>query len=80
MGGMQVLEWGVMFPDRVSSLAPLATTLRASAQQIAWSAIGRTSLSLDPRFRGGNYYRAAPGDGPTAGLAIARSLLSLIHI
>ena len=74
MGGMQVLEWGVMFPDRVSSLAPLATTLRASAQQIAWSAIGRTSLSLDPRFRGGNYYRAAPGDGPTAGLAIARSL------
>ena len=74
MGGMQVLEWGVMFPDRVSSLAPLATTLRASAQQIAWSAIGRTALSLDPRFRDGDYYAAPPGDGPTAGLAIARSL------
>ena len=74
MGGMQVLEWGVMFPDRVSSLAPLATTLRASAQQIAWSAIGRTALSLDPRFRDGNYYEAEIGDGPTAGLAIARSL------
>ena len=74
MGGMQVLEWGVMFPDQVSSLAPLATTLRASAQQIAWSAIGRTALSLDPRFRNGNYYEAEMGDGPTAGLAIARSL------
>ena len=74
MGGMQVLEWGVMFPDRVSSLAPLATTLRATAQQIAWSAIGRTALSLDPRFRDGNYYEAEIGDGPTAGLAIARSL------
>ena len=74
MGGMQVLEWGVMFPDRVASLAPLATTLKASAQQIAWSAIGRTALSLDPRFRGGNYYKAEQGDGPTAGLAIARSL------
>ena len=74
MGGMQVLEWGVMFPDRVSSLAPLATTLRASAQQIAWSAIGRTALSLDPRFRGANYYEAEPGDGPTAGIAIARSV------
>ena len=74
MGGMQVLEWGVMFPERVSSLAPLATTLRATAQQIAWSAIGRTALSLDPRFRDGNYYEAEIGDGPTAGLAIARSL------
>src|SRR5690606_21010295 len=25
MGGMQVLEWGVMFPDRVRALVPIAT-------------------------------------------------------
>ena len=35
MGGMQVLEWGVMFPRRVRSLAPLCTAVAASAQQTA---------------------------------------------
>ena len=79
MGGMQVLEWGVMFPDRVHSLAPLATTLAASAQQIAWSAVGRTALALDPRFRGGDYYEAEPGNGPAAGLAVARSVAQVTY-
>ena len=79
MGGMQVLEWGVMFPDRVRVIAPIATTLAASAQQVAWSAVGRTALALDPRFRGGDYYDAKPGDGPFAGLAIARSVAQITY-
>lgn len=79
MGGMQVLEWGVMFPDRVRAIAPIATTLAASAQQVAWSAVGRTALALDPRFRGGDYYDAKPGDGPFAGLAIARSVAQITY-
>ena len=79
MGGMQVLEWGVMFPDRVRFIAPIATTLAASAQQVAWSAVGRTALVLDPRFRGGDYYDAKPGDGPFAGLAIARSVAQITY-
>jgi len=79
MGGMQVLEWGVMFPERLSAIAPIATTLAASAQQVAWSAVGRTALALDPRFRGGDYYDAEPGDGPFAGLAIARSVAQITY-
>jgi len=79
MGGMQVLEWGVMFPDRVRFIAPIATTLAASAQQVAWSAVGRTALALDPRFRGGDYYDAKPGDGPFAGLAIARAVAQITY-
>ena len=72
MGGMQVLEWGVTFPHRVRTLVPIATCLQATAQQIAWGAIGRRSIRLDPRWRGGDYYDAAIGDGPWQGLAIAR--------
>lgn len=72
MGGMQVLEWAVMFPDRVRSIIPIATCLQASAQQIAWGAIGRRAIRLDPQWRGGDYYGAAPGEGPWEGLAIAR--------
>ena len=76
-GGMQVLEWGVMYPDRVGALAPLTTALAASAWQIGWSAAGRTALVLDPRFRGGDNYDAAPGEGPHAGLAVARSIAQI---
>ena len=72
MGGMQVLEWGIVFPDRVRSIMPIATCAQASAQQIAWGAIGRRAIRLDPRWRGGDYYDAEPGDGPHEGLEIAR--------
>lgn len=77
MGGMQVLEWGAMYPHRVGSLASLCASMAASAQQIAWSAVGRLALTLDPRWRGGDYYDAEPGDGPHAGLAIARQIAQI---
>lgn len=74
MGGMQVLEWGVMYPDRVRSLVPIATAAAASAQQIGWWSAGRRAVRMDPRWRGGEYYNAAPGDGPHEGLATARMM------
>jgi homoserine O-acetyltransferase/O-succinyltransferase len=72
MGGMQVLEWAVMFPERVRAFVPIATTCAASAQQIAWWSTGRRIIRLDPRWRRGDYYDAEPGDGPSEGLAMAR--------
>jgi homoserine O-acetyltransferase len=55
MGGMQVLEWGVMFPERARSLVALSTAVAASAQQIAWWSTGRRAIRLDPKWRGGDY-------------------------
>jgi len=72
MGGMQVLEWGITFPERVNAIVPVATCVYATAQQIAWGAIGRRAIKLDPKWHGGEYYDAEPGDGPWQGLAIAR--------
>lgn len=74
MGGMQVLEWAIMYPDRVRSIIPIATCAAASAQQIGWFSTGRKALHLDPKWRGGNYYDAEPGDGPHEGLALARMI------
>ena len=74
MGGMQVLEWAVMYRRRVRSMIPIATCMQATAQQIAWGAIGRRAIRLDPGFRGGDYYDAEPGGGPAEGLAIARTI------
>ena len=74
MGGMQALEWAITYPERVGSVVPVATCMQSTAQQIAWGVIGRRAIRLDPRWRGGDYYDAAPGDGPTEGLAVARQI------
>ena len=77
MGGMQVLEWAVMYPDRVRSILPLATSAAASSLQIAWSAIGRLAVVNDPAWGGGDYYDQPAG--PAMGLAIARQLAQVTY-
>ncbi len=72
MGGMQALEWAIMFPSRVRALAAIATSAAASAQQIAWGSIGRRALLMDPGYNNGDYYGAQPDEGPWYGLAVAR--------
>ena len=72
MGGMQALEWAITYPNRVGALVAIGTCLRSTAQQIAWGAIGRRAIRLDPKWRGGDYYDASVGDGPWQGLATAR--------
>ncbi|HEX5365345.1 MAG TPA: homoserine O-acetyltransferase [Acidimicrobiales bacterium] len=74
MGGMQALEWGVMYPERVGGLLAIATAAAASPQQIGWWSSGRRAIRIDPRWRGGDYYAAAAGDGPHEGLATARMI------
>ena len=72
MGGMQALEWGVMYPDRVDALVLASTTAQASAQQIAWSHIGRHGDRARPGLRGGDYYDAARATVRTAVWSLAR--------
>jgi len=78
MGGMQVLEWAITYPSRVGSIAAIATCAQASAQQIAWGAIGRRAIRLDQNWRGGDYYDADPGEGPHGGLAVARMVAQVL--
>ena len=69
LGGMQVLEWALTFPDRVDAIAAIATSARHSAWCIALSEAQRQAIAADPRWRGGHY---EPGNGPDDGLATAR--------
>ncbi len=69
MGGMQVLEWAVRYPDAVAAAFPIATTARHSAQQIAFNEVGRQAIMADPDWNGGNYYGLKP---PARGLSVAR--------
>lgn len=72
MGGMQALEWAIIMPERVGSLAAIATCAESTAQQIAWTSIGRRMLLSDPAFNDGDYYDAGPDGGPWLGLSMAR--------
>jgi homoserine O-acetyltransferase/O-succinyltransferase len=69
MGGMQVLEWAVAYPDSVAAAIPIASTSRHSAQQIAFNEVGRQAIMFDPDWNNGDYYDGKP---PGRGLAIAR--------
>ncbi|WP_345752339.1 homoserine O-acetyltransferase MetX [Microbacterium rhizophilus] len=77
MGGMHALEWGVGHPDRVTRLAVLSAPPVTTADQIALNSVQLQAIHVDPRFRGGEYYDAADGDGPHRGLALARRMALL---
>lgn len=84
MGGMRVLEWAIMFPDRVRSIAPLAVSATATADQIAVQSIQIEAIVRDPAFRGGDYLQDwfdAPhrATGPVDGLEVARQLAHLTY-
>src|SRR5664279_5333568 len=79
MRGMRALEWAVTHPDRVESLFLLACGAAATADQIGLCSGQLHAIRADPRFRGGDYYDAAPGDGPHVGLGVARRLAHLSY-
>ncbi len=70
MGGMQVLQWAVSYPDRVLSAMPIACAARHSAQNIAFHEVGRQAVMADPDWHDGNY--AQFDTKPSKGLAVAR--------
>jgi homoserine O-acetyltransferase len=71
MGGLQALEWAMMDPVRVRSVASIAASGRHSSWCVVWSEAQRMALAADPKFHGGHYDSADP---PVAGLAAARAI------
>lgn len=71
IGGMQVLEWCLRYPEMAASAIPLATTMRHSALAIAFNEVARQSIMADPAWNKGDYYT---GEKPNLGLAVARMI------
>src|SRR5512142_1983060 len=69
LGGMQVLEWALLYPALVESVVFIASTARHSAWAIGLSEAQRQTIYADPRWSDGSY---DPADPPVAGLAAAR--------
>lgn len=76
MGGMQALEWSLLFPQKVEAAAVIAASARHSAWCIGISEAQRQAIFADPLWQGGNYDDDAP---PKAGLAAARALAMVTY-
>lgn len=79
MGGMRALEWAVSHPERVSAICTIGSSAVATGDQIGTTSIQVRAIKSDPKFRGGDYYDAKPGDGPHEGMGIARRIAHLTY-
>ena len=78
MGGMQVLQWAVSYPEHVFAALPIATAARHSAQNIAFHEVGRQAIMADPDWCGGDYLNQ--GVRPHRGLAVARMAAHITYL
>ena len=76
MGGMQVLEWAVLYPEVVDAIVPIAIGARHSAWAIGLSEVARRAIMSDPVWNNGNY---AAGTQPETGLGLARAIAMLTY-
>jgi homoserine O-acetyltransferase len=78
LGGMQALEWAVLFPDQVDAVVSIASTHALHPQGLAWNAIARESITRDPAWQGGHYY--GTGRTPDAGMGVARMVGHITYL
>jgi len=78
LGGMQALEWAVMFPDQVDAIVAIASTHALHPQGVAWNAIAREAILRDPAWQGGRYH--GTDDAPDAGMGVARMIGHITYL
>lgn len=78
MGGMQVLQWAALYPNRIFTALPIATAARHSSQNIAFHEVGRQAIMADPNWKAGKYLEA--GLRPEKGLAVARMAAHITYM
>lgn len=78
LGGMQVLEWSIRFPDRLKAAVIIASAPKLSTQNIAFNEVARQSIRRDPDFHNGSYLDQ--NAVPTNGLGLARMLGHITYL
>ncbi len=78
MGGMQVIQWSINYPERLRNAVVIAAAPRLSAQNIAFNEVARQAIITDPDFHDGHFY--AHNVVPERGLKLARMLGHITYL
>ena len=78
LGGFQVMQWAIDFPERIRHAIVIAAAPKLSAQNIAFNEIARQAILSDPEFHGGRFYDH--GVVPSRGLKLARMLGHITYL
>lgn len=78
LGGMQALEWAVLYPDCVDAIVVIASAHALQPQGVAWNAVARNAIMADPDWQGGHYY--GTGRAPNAGMGVARMVGHITYL
>ena len=78
MGGMQLLQFCALYPEKTFSAVPIASTASHNAQQIALNELARQAIMSDPVWNKGNYYQDKKI--PKNGLAVARMAAHITYM
>lgn len=77
LGGMQALQWAMLYPTDMINAVVIAASSRLTAQNIAFSAVGRQAIMRDENFFDGQF--AANQANPNVGLSIARMMAHITY-
>ena len=78
LGGMQVLQWAIDYPDRLKHAIVIAAAPRLSAQNIGFNEVARQAIRSDPDFHNGHFYEH--NTIPRRGLMLARMLGHITYL
>lgn len=78
LGGMQVMQWAISYPEAVAHAVVIAAAPKLSAQNIAFNEVARQAIITDPDFHDGRY--AEHGTIPRRGLMLARMLGHITYL
>jgi homoserine O-acetyltransferase/O-succinyltransferase len=78
LGGMQVMQWSIDYPERIRHAVVIASAPRLSAQNIAFNEIARQAILSDPDFHEGRFYEHQTV--PSRGLRLARMLGHITYL
>jgi homoserine O-acetyltransferase len=78
LGGMQVLQWTIDYPDLIKHAVVIAAAPKLTAQNIAFNEVARQSIMSDTDFCDGHYL--AKETVPRRGLMLARMLGHITYL
>jgi homoserine O-acetyltransferase len=78
LGGMQVLQWALEYPEQIERAVLVCASARLNAQNIALTAIARAAIMGDPDFQQGRYLDGTRA--PARGLSLARRIGHITYL